>query len=100
MEFDTKMRFLCRAEFGAKCKVIGVGLVMGLLRWAVAKQGRARGDICPLAQHFGAPNWGRNVLNKLQNVECQRMLITAICKMSNVIAKSHQDHQASQSKQL
>jgi len=28
------------------------------------------------------------------------MLITTIYKMANVIAKSHQDHQGSQSKQL
>jgi len=36
----------------------------------------------------------------LRNVKCQRMLIITIYKMSIVIAKSHHDHQCSQSEQL
>jgi len=37
---------------------------------------------------------------QLRNVKCQRMLTITNYKMSNVIAKSHQDHQRSQSEQL
>jgi len=41
----------------------------------------------------------------LDDVKCQRMLVIAICEMSNAsrwhqVAKSHQDHQGSQRQQL
>jgi len=62
--------------------------------------GATRGDIYPGRSTVGAPNWRRNVTYQVRNVKCQRMLILAVYKMSNVIAKSHEDHQGLQSEQL
>ena len=63
-------------------------------------EGGQGGTSAPGRSTFGAPNWGRNVTYKLQNIKCQRMLIITIYKMLNVIAKSHRDHQGSHSEQL
>jgi len=64
------------------------------------KKGGKGGHLPSGVALWGGPNWGRNVTNKLRNVKCERMLIPATYKLSNVIAKTHQDHHGSQNEQL
>jgi len=61
-------------------------------------EGGAKEDICLRAQHFGGAKLRSECYALI--TKCQLMLIITIYKMSNVIAKSHQDHQGSQSEQL
>ena len=81
-------------------KTVGGALATPVPPPSDVTRGEQGGTSAPGRSTLWAPNWCRNVTHQLRNVKCRRMLIIRIYKMSNVIVKSHQDHQCSQSEQL